>query len=91
MPKKKPSDKNQKRMFIKTAKDLGSDESGLKINDFRHQARGNPGARLWDSIPDRLYLAVRGDSNIVERVLPRAQAGDPEAQCSALDSRGALP
>ena len=50
-----------------------------------------PGARLWDSIPDRLYLAARGDSNIVERVLPRAQAGDSEAQCSALDSRGALP
>lgn len=38
------------------------------------------GALLWDSIPDRLYLAVRGDPNVVEQVLPRAQAGDPEAQ-----------
>jgi hypothetical protein len=38
------------------------------------------GARLWDSIPDKLYLAVRGDPSVVEQVLPRAQAGDPEAQ-----------
>ncbi len=38
------------------------------------------GALLWDSIPDKLYLAVRGDPIVVERVLPRAQAGDPEAQ-----------
>ncbi len=38
------------------------------------------GALLWDSIPDKLYLAVRGDPSIVEQVLPRAQAGDPEAQ-----------
>ncbi len=38
------------------------------------------GALLWGSIPDKLYLAVRGDPNVVEQVLPRAQAGDPEAQ-----------
>ena len=38
------------------------------------------GALLWDSIPDKLYLAVRGDPSVVEQVLPRAQAGDPEAQ-----------
>lgn len=41
---------------------------------------GALGALLWDSIPDRLYLAVHGDPNVVEQVLPRAQAGDPEAQ-----------
>jgi hypothetical protein len=38
------------------------------------------GALLWDSVPDKLYLAVHGDPNVVERVLPRALAGDPEAQ-----------
>lgn len=38
------------------------------------------GALLWDTIPDKLYLAVRGDSNVIEQVLPRAEAGDPQAQ-----------
>ncbi len=38
------------------------------------------GALLWNSIPDQLYLTLRGEAHIVEQVLPRAQAGDPEAQ-----------
>lgn len=38
------------------------------------------GALYLEMIPESVELALRGDSHIVEQVLPRAQAGDPEAQ-----------